>query len=50
VFRRSPEPLLTREEVNGLIEIVMRVDDSVERIRQLLEDDDGQEEAEEDGS
>jgi hypothetical protein len=38
------EPLLTREELNGLIEIVMRVDDTTQEIKWLLEeeDDDGE--------
>ena len=43
MFRRHREPLLTRRELDGLIAILMRIDENVERIREAIVDDDGEE-------
>ena len=41
---RRPEPLLTRQDVNGIIELLMRLDDNVKAIRLIAEgEDDGEE-------
>jgi hypothetical protein len=47
VFRRpAPEPLLSRDEVQGLITIVMRIDQRTEEMHSyLLEEGDDEEEA-----
>jgi hypothetical protein len=48
VFRKSlTEPLLSREEVNGLIILLMSIDNGILRIARAVEDDDGEEEEEE---
>lgn len=51
VFRRSPpEPVLTREEIDGAIAMLMSIDEGVGRLPALVEEeDDGEQEGEEDG-
>jgi hypothetical protein len=44
MFRRRPEPFLTRVELDGLIAMIMRIDESVERILRATVEDDGEEE------
>lgn len=45
MFGREQEPVLTRQDMNGIIELLMRLDENVEAIRQhLVEDDFGEEE------
>jgi len=46
VWRRKPEPILTNEEVNGLIAILMKIDANVAWIRAATEEDDGEEDTE----
>lgn len=46
MFRREQEPVLTWEDMNGIIELLMRIDENIEVIRNVAEGDDG--EAEED--
>jgi hypothetical protein len=46
--RPEPEPLLTREELDGLSSIAMGIDRKTDRILFLLGDDDGEEEEEAD--
>lgn len=45
MFRRE-QPVLTWEDMNGIIELLMRIDENVDLIRKAAEGDDG--EAEED--
>lgn len=40
--RRKREPLLTREEVNGLIAIFMRIDENIALIARAEEDGNGE--------
>ncbi|MBA2461719.1 MAG: hypothetical protein H0V45_08160 [Actinobacteria bacterium] len=47
MFRREREPLLTREDMNGIIELLMRLDENVKVIRQIAEGDDGEAEGHE---
>lgn len=44
MLRRRTEPLVTRKELDGLIAMVMRIDENVERILRAVEEDDGKEE------
>lgn len=45
MFRREQEPVLTRQDMNGIIKLLMRLDENVKAIReQLVEDEDGEEE------
>ena len=46
MWRRRPEPLLTYEEVNGLLAILMNIDANVAWIRAAFGEDDGEEDAE----
>ena len=47
MFRKpAPEPLRSPREVNGVIILLMSIDDGVLRIAQAVEDDDGGEEEE----
>jgi hypothetical protein len=46
VLRKKPEPPITREEVRGLTVMIVRIDEKIDRVLDLLEDDDGEEEAE----
>ena len=47
MFRKSPpEPLLSPREVNGVIILLMSIDDGILRIAQAMEDDDDREEEE----
>jgi hypothetical protein len=49
VFRwPASEPLLTREELNGLIALAMEIDARTERILRILEEDGGKELEEDD--
>jgi hypothetical protein len=43
VWRRRPEPVLTVEELNGFIAILMRIDANIAWIRAVIEEDDGEE-------
>jgi hypothetical protein len=46
VLRKKPEPPITREEVRGLAVMIMRIDEKIDRVLDLLEDDGyGEEEA-----
>ena len=40
--RRRREPLFTREEVNGLLIILMRIDENIARIARAEEEDNGE--------
>lgn len=40
MFRREQEPVLTRQDMNGIIELLMRLDENVETIRHHLVEDD----------
>ena len=42
MFRRRREPLFTREEVNGLLVILMRIDENIARIARAEEDENGE--------
>jgi len=46
VLRKKPEPPITREEVRGLAVMIMRIDEKIDRVLDLLEDGYGEEEAE----
>jgi hypothetical protein len=45
VWRRRPEPEITREDVNSIMEFLMRLDEKVEKIRAFLLGDDEEEDA-----
>jgi hypothetical protein len=44
VWRRSPEPEITREDVNSIMVYLMSLGEKVERIRRFLMEDDGEQE------
>lgn len=43
MFRRKP-PLVSRDELRGLILLLMSIDDNVQKIRREIVEDDGEEE------
>jgi hypothetical protein len=46
VRRRTPEPEITREDVDSIMSFMMQIDEKVDEIRAfLLEDEDEQEDA-----
>jgi hypothetical protein len=46
VWRRAPDPEITREDVNSIMRYLMQLDEKVEQIRSfLMEDEDEQEDA-----
>jgi hypothetical protein len=47
VFRRpAPEPLLSRTDLDGVIMLLMSIDEGIRRIVRAVEEDDGEEEEE----
>jgi hypothetical protein len=42
MFRRDQEPLLTWDDMNGIIELLMRIDENVEVIRHVAEGENGE--------
>jgi hypothetical protein len=47
MFRPKQEPILTRQDMNGIIQLLMRLDENVRAIRDIVEGEDGEPEEEE---